>query len=80
MAKHKLMVNTATLDVAPFDGPNKTCANCDEGGDEVDLIHFELSGSDGYNTTFVICSDCIGEMLENVTAGKLDSVNVNTPS
>lgn len=79
-----LLLHMATLDIKPFDGENSQCANCDaktdDGDDSIDLIQFDVTGTDGHDTTFVVCTECIAEMLVNVSAGRPDSLNVNTPS
>jgi hypothetical protein len=75
MAKHTPMFKVATLDITAYDGPNSKCVNCDE--EKEDLLYFEVSGSEGYNSEFVICAECMAESLDTVSNGEGDSINVS---
>ncbi|HSW91610.1 MAG TPA: hypothetical protein VLG09_03125 [Candidatus Saccharimonadales bacterium] len=76
--KHPAMIHMATLDLEAYDGPNKTCANCDDESES--LIIFSVTGTDKNASTFLICAECLGEALETASNGEADSVNINVPA
>lgn len=75
------MNHGAMLEIKPYDGPTKTCPECDnQADDETTLIILEVSGSNGNNSKFMLCSECMAASLEIVSNGEGDTVSVNTPS
>lgn len=75
------MGHGAVLDIKAYTGPTKVCPECDnQADDETNLIILEVSGTNGNNTQFMLCSECLVASLELVSNGDSDSVSVSTPA